>query len=178
MTEPSTTETKIEQIVKGIDGLSEEDYTSTGIPRVEALEAITGIAEITGDERDEAWVKHQAENPTKDPESPEAAEAAEAAEAGEGGATEDAEAEEASAEPEAVVGATEDRPTGSPQETTPEAAKVAEVAEAPYVVAEGKAITSRKGILGPGAAVFPLYFGANGAAIIKKLEEDGMVVAT
>ena len=166
-----TNETKIEQIVKGIDGLSEEDYTSTGIPRVEALEAITGIAEITGDERDEAWKKYQAENPAKEMESPEDAEDAEAP---------------LDTPPDPLVDDTERE--GDKPDKPEESAEIAEVAkatepkedtiEAPYVVAEGKAITSRKGILGPGKAVFPKYFGSNGDAIIKKLEEDGMVVAT
>jgi hypothetical protein len=146
MTETSTAETRIEQIVKGIDGLSEEDYTSSGLPRVESLEAITGIAEITGDERDEAWEKHQAEN--KPP----------------------------SASPSTSPSASPSVST-SPS-TSPSAKPEKDVVEAPYVVAEGKAITSRKGILGPGEPVFPKYFGPNGDTVLKKLEEDGMVVAT
>lgn len=125
----STTETRIEQIVKGIDGLSEEDYTSTGIPRVESLEAITGIAEITGDERDEAWGIYQTEK---------------------------------------------GKEGGEPEKEEPEEDAV----EGPYVVAEGKSITSRKGILGPGVSVLPEYFGPNGEAVLENLKKKGLVVAT
>lgn len=144
----STTETRIEQIVKGIDGLSEEDYTSTGIPRVESLEAITGIAEITGDERDEAWEKYQVENATT-------------------GKPGDPNKDKGEPEPES-------EPEPEPQATKPEEDAV----KAPYVVVEGKSLTSRKGILGPGVSVLPEYFGPNGETVFKNLKEKGLVVAT
>ena len=54
----------IDEIVEAIailDPDNKEHFTQGGVPSVEALEAATGISEISGAERDEAWEKHLAD---------------------------------------------------------------------------------------------------------------------
>lgn len=51
-------EERIGLMVAAIDELdvnNDEDFTDSGKPRVEALEAASGISEITATERDTAW---------------------------------------------------------------------------------------------------------------------------
>ena len=66
-------ETKIQEIVVGIGLLNTEtegDFTQAGAPNIEKLEAVTGIATITGEERDEAFeiftAEKEAAEATKD----------------------------------------------------------------------------------------------------------------
>lgn len=148
---------RIARLVEGIAGLNpDEDYTNGGSPRVEALEAITGIAEITGEERDIAWEVYQAQNPPE----PGSDGVKAPPEPGSDGA-------EASPEPEPDGVKAPPEPPEPPTETSKGTL---------HVVAEGKALTSRKGILGPGDEVLPEYLGKDGATVLEALVEKGLVI--
>ena len=46
---------RIQVIVEGIDELTDDQYTGGGLPELRALQDITGYADITGKERDDAY---------------------------------------------------------------------------------------------------------------------------
>ena len=85
---------------------------------------------------------------------------------------------EAQEPPEAPETTEEDASEGEGPE--PAAGALPFVSEDPacpcYVIAEGKAITSRKGILGPGKEVRPEYLSGDGAAVLEDLVKKGMVI--
>ena len=52
-----------EKLIAAIDGLekgNEAHWTQSGVPQVSALEAATGLADVTAAERDAAWEEYQA----------------------------------------------------------------------------------------------------------------------
>lgn len=56
--EPGTDEERVALLVAAIgtlDPANPEHFTQRGLPRVEALEAAAGIAEVSTEERDAAW---------------------------------------------------------------------------------------------------------------------------
>lgn len=137
---------RIDKIVEGIGGLSEEDYTSGGLPKVEPLEAITGIAGITAKERDEAWEIYQASLPVED----------------------DAETPEAEAEAEAKA-----KEEAEAEDKAKEEAE-AEKLKARYTVAKGKSVTYLGSIRGPGEAVEVRGFGG-GEEALKRFIDAGVI---
>ena len=57
--EELTPEQRADKIVAAIADLGEDGFTVDGRPRVEAIEAKAGIADISADERDQGWAKVQ-----------------------------------------------------------------------------------------------------------------------
>lgn len=121
---------RIDKIVECIKGLDlDKDYTSGGLPRVESLEAITGIAEITGEERGKAWEIYQAKSATP-PEEPK------------------------ESKPKDEIPEQKIPVAPKPKKVVVKPPEVKKP-KAPFTIAEGKSFTSPTGILGPGAPVTP-----------------------
>lgn len=138
-------EERIAKIVECIPGLDlDTDYTSGGLPRVESLEAITGLAEITGEERGKAWEIHQAKFDASEGDG----------DAPEGPGTppeddsEDETPKDSGTPPENPKDEIPEQKTGAPEPKK-------EKPKAPFTIAEGKSFTSPRGILGPGTPVTP-----------------------
>lgn len=153
---------RIKKIVEGIEGLDlDKDYTEGGLPRVESLEAITGLAEIKAEERDKAWETHQAKSPGDDTPLKDGSEST-----GETPGATKTTSEDDTPPPETVP-----ETAGTPPEDAKESKPKAEVPKTPvaskskateakkpqtrYVVAEGKTLSSRKGVLKEGKSVTP-----------------------
>ena len=159
-------------IVEAIGALTDEEFTESGLPRVEVLEVKTELVEISAEERNEAWERFQAEVAAEG-ESPDEETPSDPVEGTDKGEPTEPEPEPPKpVKPVKAVKAVKAEVTPKVAEDEPEAVK------APYVVVEGKAVTSRKGILGPGQAAWPKYFGPDGDKILKDLEDKGMVVKT
>ena len=162
---------RIDKIVEGIAGLDpDKDYTSGGLPRVESLEAIKGLAEITGEERGNAWEIHQAKSEApEDPGTP-------PEDGSEGETLKDGETppEESAENPKDEV----------PEQKVPAAKSKAKVKppevkkpKAPFTIAEGKALCSLKGVDGIKGEGFPVnadHF-SGGEETLKDLVEKGYI---
>ncbi len=156
--------TRIDQIVEVVGALTDEEFTESGLPRVEVLEVKTELVEISAEERNEAWERFQAEV-VAEGESPSDSEA-DKGEGDDGEGAPDTEPEPAPEPPKAAK-----VETAAPKVVKDEGEK------APYIVGD-KSLTSQKGILGPGQFAWPKFFGPNGDKVLKDLEDKGLVVKT
>ena len=140
-------EGNMEKIVQAIAELNPEtDYTKTGVPTTEALEAASGVVNISAPERDEAWAIYESRQSSE----PEA-----------GGN-----------EPEA--GGNEPDASPSAEEATAGLMAAAKEAEKGRFMCEGKSVTSKIGIIGPGKRLEPEYFSGDGDAIIQGMVDRDM----
>jgi len=56
---PKSTLTPMMKAILALDPGNEEHFTKAGLPRVEAIEAIGGVIDVTREQRDEAWAEVQ-----------------------------------------------------------------------------------------------------------------------
>ncbi len=152
MSEP----TNIEKLVEAIGLLepgNEEHFTKGGVPSVEALEAVAGVSEVTAAERDEAWEAYQAANPSDD------------------------KSEDADVDNRANAKAQADAETARADKATADLMEAAEASKKGFFVEEGKSITSRKGVRGPGDRVTSADIAAGGAGTkaLSELVKKGIV---